>query len=119
MEWLNNNAFVKSVYKKFKITWGGFNLLKAELFLIKQAVANKEVDYIHVMSAQDYPIRNLKFIKTVFEREVGTEFLSYHRIPFIGWDRGTYNRFEAIVNFCVVKCWISYSFPYFYMHKGL
>jgi len=26
---------------------------------------------------------------------------------------------EAIVNFCVVKCWISYSFPYFYMHKGL
>ena len=25
----------------------------------------------------------------------------------------------AIVNFCVVKCWISYSFPYFYMHKGL
>lgn len=94
LEWLNNNAFVKSVYKKFKITWGGFNLLKAELFLIKQAVANKEVDYIHVMSAQDYPIRNLKFIKTVFEREVGTEFLSYHRIPFIGWDRGTYNRFD-------------------------
>lgn len=83
MEWLNNNAFVKSVYKKFKITWGGFNLLKAELFLIKQAVANKEVDYIHVMSAQDYPIRNLKFIKTVFEREVGTEFLSYHRIPLL------------------------------------
>ena len=26
---------------------------------------------------------------------------------------------KAIVNFCVVKCWISYSFPYFYMHKGL
>lgn len=28
-------------------------------------------------------------------------------------------RAMAIVNFCVVKCWIPYSFPYFYTHKGL
>ena len=104
-EWLKHHA---SVYKKFKVAWGGFNLLKAELFLIKQAAANTEVDYIHVMSAQDYPIRNLKFIKKVFEKETGSEFLSYCRIPFIEWDEGTYNRFEYYrpYDFCA-------NFPYF------
>lgn len=42
----------------------------------------------------------------------------YNLIPKKRKAKDRYNKL-AIVNFCVVKCWISYSFPYFYMHKGL
>ena len=56
-EWLNHHA---SVYKKFKVTWGGFNLLKAELFLIKQAAANTEVDYSQKEMVCELHKRNLR-----------------------------------------------------------
>lgn len=45
------------------------------------------------MSGQDYPIKNLKTIKSFFEKHKGTEFIEYMSLPTKKWEQGTYDRF--------------------------
>jgi len=44
------------VHKKYGVWWGSFSHLQAILFLVERAVANGDVDYVHIISGQDYPI---------------------------------------------------------------
>ena len=51
---------VLRTYKKYSIHWGGFNMLRCELFLLDEATKHCEADYFHLLSGQDYPIKPLK-----------------------------------------------------------
>ena len=44
------------VVSKFKVTWGSYNHLQAVMCLMKLAIQNSSVKYVHVISGQDYPI---------------------------------------------------------------
>ena len=35
---LENNHQIASIYQKYRINWGGFNILKAELFLLQRII---------------------------------------------------------------------------------
>lgn len=49
------NALANCVaYKEFDIAWGGYNHVKALLSLMKKAVENPEVSYIHMLTGEDY-----------------------------------------------------------------
>lgn len=85
---------VAGVYRKFKTNWGGFNILKAELFLLKIILKNESVEYIHSMSAQDYPIKNVRQIEAFFEQNAGNEFISVMKLPDDRWENSTYTRFR-------------------------
>lgn len=62
------------VHKKYGVWWGSFSHLQAILFLIKRAVVHDGIDYVHVISGQDYPIREW----CEFERRCdGRIFLAY------------------------------------------
>lgn len=90
---LSNMPQVKKVYQKYKIYWGGFNILKAELFLLQESLKVCTYDYIHFMSGQDYPIKSLKHIKDFFETNQGYEFIEYMSLPALQWEQGTFDRF--------------------------
>ncbi len=83
-----------NVYRKYKVTWGGINILRAELYLLRRIVANEDVDYIHLCSGQDYPIKKLEDIKKFYERNSGYQFIEYNQLPYSEWNDGTYWRFE-------------------------
>lgn len=42
-------------YQKFRVHWGGFSIAAAAIFLMKEALKNPDIDYVHVISGQDYP----------------------------------------------------------------
>lgn len=84
------------IYKKYKVNWGGFNILKAELFLLEKIIADskgKGYEYVHFFSGKDYPIKELKYIKDFFEKNKGKEFVHYMKIPSPVWENNTYNRY--------------------------
>lgn len=86
---MRNVALVLSHYK---INWGGFNILKAEMLLLRRMIKDEPFDYVHFMSGQDYPIKPLHQIKKFYEDNSGTEFLQFHAYPFKEWEGATYAR---------------------------
>jgi len=85
---------VKGIFSRYRINWGGFNMLKTALYLLKKAVCDKEIQYFHLLSGQDYPIRPVTEFTKFIEENNGKEFLEYHILPYHGWDNGTYRRYE-------------------------
>ncbi len=55
---LNANVYV---YKKFVVSWGGINHLRAILFLMQEALKkDKSVSYIHIISGSDIPVKKIE-----------------------------------------------------------
>lgn len=52
---INENV---TIIKKYKITWGGINHLYAILDLLKLALNDQRVKYVHIISGQDIPIKS-------------------------------------------------------------
>lgn len=84
---------VYKVYRKYKVNWGGFSILKTELFLLKEAFENTSAEYFHIISGQDYPVRPLVHFLEEFEKNKGKDYISYVHLPHPLWDHNTYSRF--------------------------
>ena len=85
---------VSGVYRKYSVHWGGFSILKCELFLMKEALRSCNADYFHLISGQDYPIKPLSYFLQFFEERQGYEFLNYVHLPHPKWGNNTYSRFQ-------------------------
>ncbi|WNW29144.1 beta-1,6-N-acetylglucosaminyltransferase [Lactobacillus johnsonii] len=59
---LKKNPNVK-IIKKYDIRWGGLNHLLAILDLLKLSLTFKNINYIHIISGQDIPVKPLKDFK--------------------------------------------------------
>jgi len=94
LDTLSNLPVVNGVYSRYKINWGGFNMLKTVLFLLSKAVKDKDNEYFHLLSAQDYPVKPVSSFTKFIEANKGKEFLEYHTLPYNGWDNGTYRRYD-------------------------
>jgi len=55
-------------YRKYRINWGSFNLLRAHLFLCREALKDPDITYFHLMSAQDYPILSQQEMHERFDK---------------------------------------------------
>lgn len=95
---------VRAVYRKYKVHWGGFSILKTEMFLLRQVLKDGDCDYVHLISGQDYPIKPLKEFLGFFEKNKGKEFIRYANIPNPYWDHYSFSRFN-------------YFYPYDYINK--
>lgn len=91
---LESFSNVKLVLKKFCVHWGGFSMLKCELFLLSLVRKISTATYFHLLSGQDYPIKPLMNFKTFFLHNNGLNFISYHKWPNSFRDDGTYKRFQ-------------------------
>lgn len=65
-----------SIFQKYKVYWGSFELTLTELFLFKKA---HEIgyDYYHLLSGADFPIKSNDYIYNFFEINNGKEFVHF------------------------------------------
>lgn len=76
---------VTEVYQKYSVHWGGFSILKCELFMLKDAMKKCDAEYFHLISGQDYPIKPLKVFLYYFYEHRTCNFLEYQRCPVQQW----------------------------------
>lgn len=67
---------VIAVYRKYNVNWGGFSILRTELFLFKEAIRLCDATYFHIISGLDYPIKPLTAFLDFFERNQNLNFIS-------------------------------------------
>ncbi len=94
LEEISQKENVVYISRKYKINWGGYDLLKAELLLLEKACKDNYADYYHFISGQDIPVVSLEEFKLFFEKNKGREFLEYAQLPRKDWDKDTFDRIE-------------------------
>lgn len=69
------------IFKKGKIVWGDYSIVKSTLFLLKKALTRHH-DYYHLISGQCLPIKPMDEIFTYFDNNLmrGKEFIHYKHI---------------------------------------
>src|SRR6476620_1654032 len=70
---------VQFVSQELRVRWGGFNHLKAILLLVEEALKQKELDYFHVISGQDYLIKPVHAVKKTFE-DAPADYMDYFEV---------------------------------------
>lgn len=73
-----------SLYSVYKTNWGSFNVVKAQLLLIKKAI-EWGADRYTMLSGQDYPIKDNDYIKRFFTEHKEVGFLQARALPDPDW----------------------------------
>ena len=74
---------------------GGYSLVDCTIRLLKKAIERDNIDYIHLISGQDYPIVNNNDFDAFFEKHNGESFMLYDKPEeHIEWSkpRGKYEQ---------------------------
>lgn len=75
--------------------WGGFGLVDATLRGIEHILTRASVDYLILLSGQDYPLHSTAAIERFLSEAGGHSFLHNSPIPYSGWGpQGGLNRLE-------------------------
>lgn len=67
---------VHAVKSKYKVHWGGFSILKTEIYMMDIVLKKSTPSYIHLLSGQDYPIRPLHDFLSFFANTTMDGFCS-------------------------------------------
>lgn len=86
--------WVVKVYRKYKINWGGYNILRCEVFMLREVLKRCDAEYVHLISGQDYPTMTLAEFLFFFELHKGKDCLQYIHLPQMNWERNTFTRFQ-------------------------
>jgi hypothetical protein len=68
--------------KRHSVVWGGVSQVKAELVLLKTAVAHGPYQHYHLISGVDLPIQTQEDIRAFFEANPDVEFVHFDPHPF-------------------------------------
>jgi hypothetical protein len=90
---LKNINNVKYLGNDFKVNWGGVNHLKAYLRLSEIALREKENSFFHLITGQDYPIKNSDHFKSIL-KNTKCNYLEHFKIPSERWSGGGIDRLE-------------------------
>ncbi|MBS0028138.1 beta-1,6-N-acetylglucosaminyltransferase [Chitinophaga sp. 22321] len=84
---LENTPSVTILEDRVNIKWGGFSMITATLSLIKSVMAIKGdgEDYLILLSAQDFPLKNNLTIYQHFLQHRNKVFIDHFTIPYNGW----------------------------------
>lgn len=86
------------VYSVISVMWGGFTIGEAMLFLVKKALENPDVEYIHIISGVDWPVCSTDKIKEFYENN-NNIYMVYELAenvkkcgePILLWDKYYFN----------------------------
>jgi len=84
----DQNKDVHFVQNRAEVNWGGFGLTQATLNSLQQirsSASEQDLDYLFLLTAQDYPLKSNKDIMTFLEANKGKEFISYAQMPTPFW----------------------------------
>lgn len=77
------------VFKQYKVNWGSFNHLRAEIALIKEAY-NAQFDYFHLITGQDMPMFSSKEkLEASLENR---SYIGFGNFPHPAWTADGFNR---------------------------
>lgn len=68
--------------ERHSVVWGGVSQVKAELVLLKTAVAHGPYQHYHLISGVDLPIQTQEDIRAFFEANPDVEFVHFDPYPF-------------------------------------
>lgn len=68
--------------ERHSVVWGGVSQVKAELVLLKTAVAHGPYQHYHLISGVDLPIQTQEDIRAFFEANPDVEFVHFDPHPF-------------------------------------
>ena len=102
MEKINSFPQVVVVYQKYAVHWGGFSILKTELFMLREAHDLSSAQTFHVISGHDYPIKPLSCFLEFFDKHREYNYITFGRVKTVGTDFDSYYRYQ-------------YYFPYDYV----
>ena len=73
LEGMDRVAFIRN---RVKVGWGQYSLVQATLNGLEEVLASGSYGYVHVMSAQDFPIKPMDAIYRYLMDREGTEFIT-------------------------------------------
>lgn len=103
MEKLGKIRQVKAIFRKFSVHWGGFSMLRTELYMLSQAMGKSDACYFHLISGQDHPIKPLNDFLSFFAQANGKNYIEFHHLPYEHWDGCTYRRFQYYYMYDLVE----------------
>lgn len=103
LEELRAARHVKLLCSEYKVNWGGRNHLLCILFLAAEALKNPDLDYLHLISGQDFPSRGIEDFARFPLVGGGRDFLNHFKLPSPIWTGGgmprlDYYRFYDVLN---------------------
>ena len=75
-EYLRGMDRVSFVQNRVSVGWGQYSLVQAQLNGMEEVLAGGDYQYVHVMSAQDFPLKPMGEIYDFLQRHSGTEFIT-------------------------------------------
>ena len=78
---------------RMKVHWGGVSIMRAEIELLRMAVAG-QYDYYHLLSGMDLPIKSQDTIHEFFDANAGKEFIQLWQMK-----KSTLSRFRYFTLF--------------------
>jgi hypothetical protein len=100
-------------------TWGDVGIVKATMFLLTQIIKDNRKGYSVLISGQDYPLHNNKFIENFFEVNYGNHFIALYPLPHYGWgEKGGLERLKHYkinlskqrLDFVIIPCILDKDF---------
>jgi len=85
---------VVRVYQKFDVNWGGFSMLRCQLYMMREVLKRCDAEYVHLISSQDYPMMSLGEFLSFFEQYKDKDCLQYVHLPHMNWERNTFQRLQ-------------------------
>lgn len=71
-------AGVTFIDKRNNCTWGGFNFVQAIFNSMHEIIqSNRNYDFINLLSAQDYPIKNIDIFNEYLSANINNNFISF------------------------------------------
>lgn len=93
-ELLHKNPRIKFISQKYKIYWGGWNILRVLLFLSEEALKDSTITRIHSISGADYPLKSSEYFENFFTKNKNKQYIENFRLPTAKWTEGGLNRLE-------------------------
>ncbi|NMH88174.1 beta-1,6-N-acetylglucosaminyltransferase [Flavivirga algicola] len=96
LEKIRERKNVKILSQKYRVNWGGLNHLKSALFLADKALKESDNQYFHLISGQDFPIKNMSQFKTITNSSILKDYLEYFELPTENWanENGGFDRIQ-------------------------
>lgn len=77
---------LKFLSRRYTVNWGGVNQLNCYLLLAEEALKNNKNIYFHLISGQDFPIKNITQFKKLFGASEQYDYLENFAFPRINWE---------------------------------
>jgi Core-2/I-Branching enzyme len=94
IETLRSLSNVARVTQKYTVNWGGRNHLKSILYLISESLKDPEIEYFHLITGQDFPMKKKTEFVRFFQKNRDKDYLEHFTMPATCWNNGGMDRIE-------------------------